>query len=241
MTKARFIQHAAPIMLLAQLLRGEGKADPARAIAWAESLWERIAAAGYGAKAVASGEERGPRVDPKRDALGALPPELAESFARLWKAYAWPKGKQAAAQRWGQLAPGAELAERIIAAAGREAREPRPEGAVRKWLQGWLSERRWEDQCEAAQDDAKARATAERRAEVAELLGEWRRLSLHLQHAGEDAESAAALQKVGAMLAERGISPGLTTPAPARSGGGARKLKDLLRTPSGGATNGRTD
>lgn len=220
-----FVRWAAPIMLLAQLLR-EHKGDPKRAIAWAESLWEALVAAGYG-----PGVRRdaiGPRADPKRDHVAALPSELAESYERLWRAYAHPHGKQGAAERWAQLAPDAELTARIIAAAAAEAREPRPEGAARKWLQGWLSERRWEDRPvpAGAGSATEQDAIAARRLAMAELLGEHKRLVLHCRHYPEDAQARAELARLGEQLAGFGIAPGLTTPKPARPG--ARPLKALL-------------
>lgn len=229
--RAAFVRATAPVMLLAQLLR-EQKGDPKRAIAWAESLWEALVAAGYGPKSRAEARPTATRVDPKRDALAALTPELAASFARLWTAYAWPKAKQAAAERWGQLAPDAALAERIIAAAAAEAREPRPEGQVRKWLQGWLSERRWEDWGEGVvglKPDLQEEVAA-RRLAVAELLGEHKRLVLHCQHHPDDAGARAELGRIGERLTEHGITPGSATPKlpTDRGRGGPRSLKSML-------------
>lgn len=233
--RAAFIRATAPVMLLAQLLR-EQKGDPKRAIAWAESLWEALVAAGYGPREGPSAKGQGPRADPRADQVAGLGPELAASFARLWKAYAWPKGKQGAAERWGQLAPDAGLAERIIAAAAREAREPRPEGTVRKYLQGWLAERRWEDQEESAEDQGpRAEEVAARRLAVAELLGEHKRLVLHLRHSPEDEGARAELAAVGERLAAHGIAPGVVGrvgTAPSRTGGPIR-MKNLLRKGDG--------
>lgn len=225
-----FVRWAAPIMLLAQLLR-EHKGDPKRAIAWAESLWEALVAAGYG-----PGVRRdagGPRADPKRDQVAALEPALAATYARLWRAYAHPKGKQAAAERWAQLAPTPALAERIIAAAERDAREERPVGAVRKWLQGWLSERRWEDREEPAEGTGSdpgpsAEELAARRLAVAELLGEHKRLVLHCRHYPEDAQASAELARIGEQLAGFGIVPGAAALRSAPGRGGVRPLKGLL-------------
>jgi len=205
-TKRQFVQRAAPLMLLAQLLRQE-KGDPARAIAWAETLWDRLTHAGYGAQ-----DQEAPGQRPLRDHVSALPPGLAEPFARLWRAYAYPKGKQAAAARWAQIAPDAALAKAIIAAADADSREPRQDGAVRKWLQGWLSERRWED-CGSAAPGATATAPADavdaRRAEVADLLGERTRL-LRLAKLA-DGQDPAALEAIDTRLRALGIDPGAKT------------------------------
>jgi hypothetical protein len=223
-TKRQFIQHTAPLMLLAQLMREE-KADPARAIAWAESLWERLSAVGYGPET-----GTGPR--DIKDHVAALSPELADSFARLWRAYHLPKGKQDAAQRWAQIAPDAALAEVIIAAADADSREPRPDGAVRKWLQGWLSERRWEDRGSAGVAPASPGRDAQapidaRRSEVADLLGERARL-LRLAKLDIAAADHAALEAIDTRLRALGIDSGAAAP---KKPSGPSPVAHLLRPP----------
>lgn len=151
-----------------------GRMDLERAISLAEALDERLTARGYAAAgsapvataapAAAAPEcdpvgptppavpRRGrPRKDPSGDHYAALPPAVQSAFDALWSDYALPKGKQEAARVYALLAPDAALVERIRAAAQADATgatdggATRPDGTARKWLQGWLSARRWED------------------------------------------------------------------------------------------------
>lgn len=224
--RKRFVRFATPIMLLAQLLR-EQKGDVRAAITWAERLWEGLVDAGHGPRKAGGSPLEGdaggggaakPR--PLSDHVGALSEPQRAAFERLWRAYAYPKGKQGAAQRWAQLAPDDDLGARIIAAAEADAREVRPEGQARKWLQGWLTERRWEDRPEGAAD-AQGVAVSEiaaRRLALAELLGERRRLSMLVRHNGEDAAAAEALARVDESLRRHGIEPGGSLPKAGRQG-----------------------
>lgn len=72
-----------------------------------------------------------------------------EFFDKFWESFAYKKGRAEAADAWldiPELTP--ELAEKIIHAAGKEAKA-RPtliaNGQTPKWPQGWISGRRWED------------------------------------------------------------------------------------------------
>jgi hypothetical protein len=141
-----------------------GAWDLDAAIRWAERLDARLAERGYGA-AGASGPppaaepgppeaapRRGrPRKDPSGDFYGALNPRLRTSFDTLWTAYGLAKGKQEAARAWALLCPDEDLAGRIVVAARADAQgaaadgATRADGTARKWLQGWLGGRRWED------------------------------------------------------------------------------------------------
>lgn len=133
MSKKPFIQTAATVFLPATGWNLD------QAIRYAEALWQRLSERGYGAA-----EKRGPR-EVAEDALSKLSPGQRKQFDRFWAAFAHKAGKQRAAMRWGQLAPDAALAERIIDAARQEAQRQRQPGEVRKMAEGWLSERRWED------------------------------------------------------------------------------------------------
>ena len=71
-------------------------------------------------------------------------------FNEFWKAFAYPKGKAAAADSWIDI-PGYsdDLACTIISAAMTEAinrQDLIDDGRTPKWAQGWLSDRRWEDE-----------------------------------------------------------------------------------------------
>jgi hypothetical protein len=86
---------------------------------------------------------------------------------------------------------------------------------VRKYPEGWLSERRWEDQPEPgaarAADPAAARA-----AEVRELLAE-RRTVAALYQAHPDPALGAQLAGLDVTLAALGVVPELTAPTATRS------------------------
>lgn len=74
------------------------------------------------------------------------PKATAEQFDRFWKAYPLRKGKPKARDRFKALSP--DAAERAIAAAAAYAAECAAEGREDrhiKWPQGWLAERRYED------------------------------------------------------------------------------------------------
>jgi hypothetical protein len=75
-------------------------------------------------------------------------------FLQFWRYYnAVPKeyrsgGRNEAAMRWGDILPDEVLGRRIMEAARADAKrwtEAPTQGATRKFAQGWLSERRWED------------------------------------------------------------------------------------------------
>jgi len=72
-----------------------------------------------------------------------------ETFERFWNAYGYKKGRGGAEKAWAAIPSLTDsLVDRICEAARKEA-EQRPaleaQGRTPKWAQGWLSERRWED------------------------------------------------------------------------------------------------
>ena len=84
-----------------------------------------------------------------------------ETFNRFWKAYGWPKGKGGAEKAWAAIPELTDsLVDRICDAAAKEAAQ-RPalqaRGLTPKWAQGWLNERRWEDDYEATQPQPQQR------------------------------------------------------------------------------------
>ena len=96
---------------------------------------------------------------PKPKAL--LEGKRLESFNRFWKAYGWPKGKGGAEKAWAAIPELTDsLVDRICEAAAKEAAQ-RPalqaRGLTPKWAQGWLNERRWEDDYEATQPQLQQR------------------------------------------------------------------------------------
>jgi hypothetical protein len=90
-----------------------------------------------------AGENR--NAQPKRAKRSIKP--TSEQFARFWAAYPLRKGRPKALERFLALTP--ETAERAIAAAAIYAAECRAEGREDqhiKWPQGWLSEKRYDDE-----------------------------------------------------------------------------------------------
>lgn len=73
-----------------------------------------------------------------------------EAFDSFWRAFNYKHGKSAAADSWLKIRPLTDaLVKEIISAAEIEAaRRPTLEksGGTPKWAQGWLTERRWEDE-----------------------------------------------------------------------------------------------
>jgi hypothetical protein len=69
--------------------------------------------------------------------------EQSKAFEELYKAYGLPKGKADAADAWLKLKVGPKLHQAMLAGAKLEAKHRNTENP--KWLQGWLTARRWED------------------------------------------------------------------------------------------------
>lgn len=97
---------------------------------------------------VSSGKEKG--VGAKhalRGKLSGLNAEQAALFDQFWDSFGLKSGKANAVDAWAAIKPSAELAEKIIEGARRQhAKCLRNADSKRKWAQGWLNERRWEDE-----------------------------------------------------------------------------------------------
>lgn len=77
-----------------------------------------------------------------------------ESFERFWNAFGYKKGRGGAEKAWAAIPSLTDsLVDQICEAARKEAAQ-RPaleaSGRTPKWAQGWLSERRWEDDYDTA-------------------------------------------------------------------------------------------
>lgn len=109
--------------------------DADRRINQAEKLWKAMDARGYGNKAEREQKEY-------VDHYALI--KHKDDFDRFWIEFRLKKGKQGAAKEWNKIDPDQELRQKIIRA-GRKEAETSPEGTQRKWAQGWLSERRFDD------------------------------------------------------------------------------------------------
>lgn len=84
-----------------------------------------------------------------------------ESFNKFWEAYGLKKGRGGAEKAWAAIPTLTDsLVDKICEAARKEAAQ-RPaleaQGRTPKWAQGWLSERRWEDDYDTAPVQPQAR------------------------------------------------------------------------------------
>lgn len=128
MNKKDFVQRV--------LIRSLPKEDKISAgIAYAERLWSELDARGYG-----NGEKSRPKDYIDHYALI----KHKDDFDRFWTEFRLKKGRNGAAEQWNRIDPDEDLRQKIIRAARKEA-ETAQEGITRKWAQGWLSERRFDD------------------------------------------------------------------------------------------------
>jgi hypothetical protein len=204
--RERYIRDHAPTMLLIQALRAEpgAKLSLESAIRTAGALYDGIDAA-VGASSPA-GATPTPATRKTADHYGALSSELREGFDRFYVAYGVKHGKQRAAARWAEIAPDDRLAKRIAMAAQADHAQPRAADAVRKWPEGWLSERRWEDAPSPGETPGlKPDLQAQHAAQVRELINE--RNGLTRLAATGDPHIAALLADVSARLAALGVAP----------------------------------
>jgi hypothetical protein len=183
MTKSGYLRLASAF-LLPYTTGKDGKWSLEEALKWAEAIWAR------------TGGDEPARVTGQRksaDHYAGLPEPLRQGFDRVWDAYRHKAGKQKAAARWAEIDPDAALVERIVQAAGADAATQRPDGHVRKYLEGWLSERRWEDYApspRARQDPAK-----QRQRERAQELAHARRMAALEASGGYWSERVTALEQ----------------------------------------------
>jgi hypothetical protein len=198
----------------------EAKLDLDQAIRLAGTLWDRICGS---AAPGATKPEPKPRAT--QDYYGALSPELRASFDSFYRAYAHPKGKQRAAMRWAEIAPDAALAKRIAEAAAADHAQPRPADAVRKYPEGWLSERRWEDLPAPGADPAAADPAADRAMAIRELINE--RAGLRRLARGGDPHILALLSDIEQRLADYGVTE--EAPVTPVRASGPRHLAEFLR------------
>lgn len=132
MTKKQFIQHII-IRALPEIQ------NLSATIQYAEQLWENMAYYGYGADKTAEPREN-------QNYYKKLSENQRVAFDKFWDAFKLKQGRDGAAMRWLQLGElSSEQYKQIIEAAKQEAQRSLTHGQTRKWAQGWLMERRYED------------------------------------------------------------------------------------------------
>ena len=84
-----------------------------------------------------------------------------ESFEAFWDAYGYKKGRGGAEKAWAAIPTLTDALVKQICEAARKEAAQRPaleaSGRTPKWAQGWLNERRWEDDYEATQPQPQQR------------------------------------------------------------------------------------
>lgn len=134
MNKAQFIQN-----VIIRTCPGEEKIH--KAIAHGEWLWDELTKAGYG-----DPKPDQPKPRKSQDWYEALNERQKRFFNAFWQAFALKAGRNEAAERWHQLGELTDTQyQQIIDAAGKEAKRELKPGQVRKYAQGWLFEKRWQD------------------------------------------------------------------------------------------------
>ena len=112
----------------------------------------------------ASGDAPGAKDSAKPISSRRHKPAMSESrmqaFEQFWEAFGYKKGRGGAETAWAAIPELTDsLVEQICEAARKEAAQ-RPslieQGRTPKWAQGWLSERRWEDDYDAFQPTSRA-------------------------------------------------------------------------------------
>jgi hypothetical protein len=184
-----------PVFIRAVIARALPKVEKIDdAIDYAEAVWARLTARGYGDKSPAKPRE-------SIDYYGALEGAVKTGFDRFWRAFA-RKGddKQGAAKRWSQLDGAgeltAELIERIVAAAAEDAALPRAPDQVRCMARRWLYERRWAGYSIPDSEDPVA-ARKHRARELAGELAALKRLQIQAPYPGIDDHIASVKASLG--------------------------------------------
>lgn len=82
----------------------------------------------------------------------------ATAFLMFWEAFDHKVGKAQAIDAWAQIPTlNNKLMEKILAAARHYAQVERPailaRGGTPKWAQGWINDRRWEDECQVQPEE----------------------------------------------------------------------------------------
>ena len=126
--------------------------DVAKALAYAEKLWIRLDANGYGEPKQTGKHE-------VKNAYSKLTPVMRAAFDLFWLAFDYKKGRDEAAGSWLNMEEEDHTKatyDKIIAAAKQTAmdRKNLPEGSVSMMAQGWLSRRRWNDKQATPVDEA---------------------------------------------------------------------------------------
>lgn len=108
----------------------------------------------------ASGDAPRAQANPRKP-RPVLEGKRLESFEAFWDAFAYKKGRGGAEKAWAAIPTLTDAIVKQICEAARKEAAQRPaleaQGRTPKWAQGWLSERRWEDDYDTAPVQPQAR------------------------------------------------------------------------------------
>jgi hypothetical protein len=152
--------------------------DVNKAISYAEKLWIRLDAKGYGEPKQTGKHE-------VKNAYSKLTPVMKTAFDLFWLAFDYKEARDEAAGSWLNMAKEDHTKatyDKIIAAAKQTAmdRKNLPEGRAPKMAQGWLSSRRWNDKQATPVDEAEKQRREQQQA--------LQKISQDLAHAKKMAE-----------------------------------------------------
>lgn len=165
MNRKQFIQQCLANAFPDMMREDKGNNPYSRYKRGAIALWERMGEDGLGDAA------KTPMVA-SESVYASLPDKPL--FDRFWKAYGLTKDREGAARSWMKIKDREKLAEIIIAAAQKAKEEALNTEGTRKYAQGWLSDRRWEDyDIPTAKAEAK---TNERQRAINKLNGDLKGL-----------------------------------------------------------------
>jgi hypothetical protein len=109
------------------------------AVVHAELLWKELTERGYG-------DKQSKAIVATDSFLSQMTEEQRVWFVRFWDAFNYKKSREPAAKEWLKLPVNPTLYQKIVDAAKREASVKLPAGQSRKFAQGWLSDKRYEDE-----------------------------------------------------------------------------------------------
>lgn len=110
-------------------------------ITQAEILWQKLTEHGYGDK-----QSKQVAVTANSTLVSLMSEEQRVWFDRFWDVFNYKRGREQAAKEWLKIEFKPALYQKIVEAARREAAVKLPAGQVRKMAQGWLSDKRYEDE-----------------------------------------------------------------------------------------------
>lgn len=158
MSKARFIQSV--------IVRSLPPVEKVEAgVRYAEQVYDELTRLGYGAPKQRKQREQ-------KDGYKALSEYQRTWFDKFWQAFGHKHGRDRAALAWAKLGEPSEADyQQIIDAATAESLRPRKPTESRKMAEGWINERRFEDQLATTKSASAAKNKALKLELISQLNG----------------------------------------------------------------------